>query len=167
MTLFLYFNTPRGRIKNRETWSGVFLFGIDKEIDKEPGMDGVTRPEIWVLSGSLRLLADWTLKKMDNTDSGPFLVRTTRIIVVDSLLSVSQPITCSLICGGQYFITQTLSLNEVPMLLNWYKKRGSPRGLIGKVVDWDFEVREFELQILYYVHCWTKILENGMNFPAP
>ena len=35
--------------------------------------------------------------------------------------------------------------------------------MMAKVLDCGLKISEFELQLYYYVHFWTNVLEEGMN----
>ena len=45
--------------------------------------------------------------------------------------------------------------------------RGCPRGVMVKAMDCGIVVREFELQLRYYVHFRANTLGKGMNLPYP
>ena len=41
--------------------------------------------------------------------------------------------------------------------------RGSPCGVIAKVLDWNLKITKLKFQPHYYVHFWTNTLGKGMN----
>ena len=43
------------------------------------------------------------------------------------------------------------------------KIKGCPRGVMVKAMDCGIVVREFVLQLLYYIHFWANTLGKGMN----
>ena len=46
-------------------------------------------------------------------------------------------------------------------------KRGCPRGVIAKALDYEIVVREFEFQPHYYVHVRTNIFRERYETPCP
>ena len=56
---------------------------------------------------------------------------------------------------------------NICILFNNYQFRGSPHGVEANVLDWDIEVRVFEIQLRYYVHFQTNSFEKAMNSLIP
>ena len=54
--------------------------------------------------------------------------------------------------------TLLIKLKEMRAFIHFY-------GVMFKVLDCGIVVREFELQLRYYVHFWTSILGKGMTLP--
>ena len=43
----------------------------------------------------------------------------------------------------------------------------NPCGIMAKVRDCSLKIREFKLQLCYYIHFWTSTLGKGMNPQLP
>ena len=68
------------------------------------------------------------------------------------------PVLVNHVCHNQVLRELVMVLGEVPQ-----NTRGCPRGVMVKALDCVIIVREFVLQLRYYIHFWANTLGKGMN----